>query len=533
MSYRKLFGQYYDSAKSKSQDVDYVCNSADDANSTSLSVNDDAVTITDGNGNTLQSLSLSSLLVKPVTQYALNTVVLNPQEVKFLAGLEYGASYMRQCFLLPDNIKGITNLMGWETYLSLEFDILYTVNLQLEDYHVKVSMPTEETPTALTARIDNILSDMGIPATAEWMTYDDKYCLVFTSSTAGYDFRVSDVKLNLLLTDDGYSGSPFDGIYEYFDEDGNPVEATYLVKDDEGNFLTDEEGNYIDELGDKVMRVLKFVISKDGMSPAELKIIEDAENDIKSIWDRINSMTTSYGTYDREALRSLAQLFHYDGEDEGSDEDDGLPEDIGFRIPGEWLPMNMPEDESMRLGAYKYPNGASRVWFIVPEWPDSEDDDAKKCIWLTHVKDEVDIYSETEDCEEGHYVKHRLPVVGMEKNEKERRNIRHFYVSENLDEYTDRYGTVIRKNVTKTEEDRCTCPDECPCKLLEAKDDHIGMYRFIDWASENDLWMKVGQFYSVIGPDDDPEDESKGFSRSLYLFNPNDYPVKVCYLTAV
>lgn len=534
MAYRKLFGQYYDSAKAKSQDVSYICSSESDAASNTISFDDGKVVLTDSNGDTLHSLDLSSVLVRPVSQWASNSIILNPGEVKFLTGLEYGRSLKSMYFRLPKEIlPNIETVDNWKDFLSLEFDILYTENLQLEDYHVKVSMLPGTDRDTLTLRIDNILSDMGIPVTTEWMTDEEETYLAFKSELPGYDFSISNVLLGFLLSDEGYEYSPYDGIYEYVDEEGQSVEISYLVRDEDGNLLSDADGNYMDELGDKVSKVLRFVVSKAGLTKAELKVIEDAEGDIKSIWDRINSMTTSYGTYDREALRSLAMLFHYDG---GEDQNDGSEdtEDIEkFRVPADIIPVSMPEMKDMLVPAYKYPNGAARCWFIVPEWPSSENEDFTDGIWLNHVHDKVAIYERNAE-HEGCYVRNVFDVIGYEKNEKERRNIRNFYVSANLEEYTDKYGTVIRKNVTEETPSKCECSDEaCRCNILTEKQEHIGMFRYIDWASENDLWEKIGLFYSIISPDDDETDTECNMSRSVYLFNPNDYPIKVNYFIAV
>lgn len=61
----------------------------------------------------------------------------------------------------------------------------------------------------------------------------------------------------------------------------------------------------------------------------------------------------------------------------------------------------------------------------------------------------------------------------------------------------------------------------------EYKENTIGLYRYMQYLNENDLWTRLGEGYMVIGNKDDYQSSLKNLHNSILLYNPNEYPVRM------
>ena len=59
---------------------------------------------------------------------------------------------------------------------------------------------------------------------------------------------------------------------------------------------------------------------------------------------------------------------------------------------------------------------------------------------------------------------------------------------------------------------------------------YIGLYKYMEYLSKNDLWLRVGDAYMITGKNDDPDSNVKNLLSSLIIYNPNPYPIKVKYM---
>ena len=68
---------------------------------------------------------------------------------------------------------------------------------------------------------------------------------------------------------------------------------------------------------------------------------------------------------------------------------------------------------------------------------------------------------------------------------------------------------------------------------LWAKSDErktIGLYRYMQYLNENELWTKVGQAYMIVGAKDDYQSKVKNLHNSTLIYNPNNVPVKIRFM---
>lgn len=61
--------------------------------------------------------------------------------------------------------------------------------------------------------------------------------------------------------------------------------------------------------------------------------------------------------------------------------------------------------------------------------------------------------------------------------------------------------------------------------------DVISMTNYIKYLNDNNLWTKFGHLYAVIGKNDDPQLHTKNFVTSVIVYNPNNIPIRIKYLT--
>ena len=111
----------------------YICQNAVDENDTSFDISGSDAQITDSNGDVLASVPLSSIHAAGITQYNIETKILQPKSAYLLQGNEYGETFKSQFFKI---YKRISDISGYENYCNLQFDILYKQNNKICNIHV-------------------------------------------------------------------------------------------------------------------------------------------------------------------------------------------------------------------------------------------------------------------------------------------------------------------------------------------------------------------------------------------------------------
>jgi hypothetical protein len=166
----------------------------------------------------------------------------------------------------------------------------------------------------------------------------------------------------------------------------------------------------------------------------------------------------------------------------------------------------------------KYPNGAFRGIVIIPDWPTNGSTEYES-LWINHISDTVTLYKPVED---GHYVPKTYGVMSnavltYEKDElSSDTSIGH--VTTNCDycnSITNGWGDIVDNNTTVA----CNC--DCCVDINNSmhniyedtvymgqncyahKKDVIGIFRYMQYVNDNNLWNKIGQLYITIGNNDD------------------------------
>ena len=58
----------------------------------------------------------------------------------------------------------------------------------------------------------------------------------------------------------------------------------------------------------------------------------------------------------------------------------------------------------------------------------------------------------------------------------------------------------------------------------------LGLYRYMEYVNENNLWIRIGDAYMAIGKDDNHQNFIYNLLPSVMIYNPNDIPIRIQYL---
>ena len=64
-----------------------------------------------------------------------------------------------------------------------------------------------------------------------------------------------------------------------------------------------------------------------------------------------------------------------------------------------------------------------------------------------------------------------------------------------------------------------------------SKYDAIGLYGYANYLTKRNLWMNMGQLYARTTVDDDESANTRNLITSFLIYNPNNFPVTVNYMT--
>lgn len=256
-------------------------------------------------------------------------------------------------------------------------------------------------------------------------------------------------------------------------------------------------------------------------------------------------------------------------------------------------PHFLLEDLNKRVNAFKYPNGAMRGIVIVPDWPETEDADYKVLL-VNHVADQVetmipvkveslrryfgeDINSQYRATlyeraiatvkinalipeEKTLYIEdeNALPLNDITSNDGfttsfDYLDIAGYDMAEFVENNFHRKDMQVRpKGVwsdahiqyhdPKVYVDNNTDdpniwenqPNKARCMFVDTHDNtkqiQIGLYKYMNYLTENDLWLHVGQGYIIVGNKDSKSDNVKNLVKSVLIYNPNDIPIRIKYM---
>ena len=248
------------------------------------------------------------------------------------------------------------------------------------------------------------------------------------------------------------------------------------------------------------------------------------------------------------------------------------------------------EDLNKRILCKKYPNGAMRGIVLIPDWPNDSDYNYS-VLWVNHIADTVEIAVPVDiqslqkyfggnilrnknarlyekalasvkinaliDSEKELYIEddNNLPLndissnegftnsfdnyqmVGFDTNKFVDNDFHRIPLSLNSSDTNDISYHKDDIYITDQQDDSDiweTHPNKGLPKFVDTHwgltDKYIGLYKYMEYLSTNDLWLRVGDSYMLVGKNDDMQTNTKNLLQSVLIYNPNDVPIRVKYI---
>ena len=581
----------------------YICQNAVDENDTSFDISGSDAQITDSNGDVLASVPLSSIHAAGITQYNVETKILQPKSAYLLQGNEYGETFKSQFFKI---YKRISDISGYENYCNLQFDILYKQNNKICNIHVNTKK-IRLTPGSFINLVQTQLNKLKVPVSISIKTFDDPESssstidyINFQSTQQGYDFIVRNVIITpIMRSDDNAEGtiaqfidSPFgdpeitaDMILELIDKYKPEVIGQDTNYDDYqykiccavyksflklANNIGEDLNNFYYEL-DILYKYFLPCFDLNGNIINEDKLNQLKEEYIEIYNKYFDGLLAGYNIYD--IFKILQEMKNY------------ILYIISINGPSYCF-----EDFNKRIWNFKYPNGAMRGVVIIPDWPNDSDYDYS-VLWVNHIADQVEIcvpvniqllqkyyggnilrnknavlYEKALATvkinalipeEKQQYIEDydnlplnditsndgftnsfdKLQVAGFDTNDFVDNDFHRVPLSLNSSEPNDISYHNDDIFVSETNDDKNiweTNPNKGLPKFVDShkalSDKVIGLYKYMEYLSTNDLWLRVGDGYMLIGKDDDLQTNTKNLLQSVLIYNPNEVPIRVKYI---
>ena len=494
-----LFGQYYNNlGKNKVYTgIEYNCSSATSGENT-LVFREGEARLIDSNGNIVGKIDLSKINAGPMTSWTSGNIVINPGEVKLIEGIEYGKLYKHIYFEVPQVYVSSLE-KAWEYLVNAKFTILLNVDLDLREYEVKTTTSPDQ-KSSIKDRVQKLIDEIGASENIivdieeiEDGLGNKKTYLVFKSLVLGYDFIITD--------------------FCFFNH--------RIIYGDMSEFI---EEDLSDDMLEDIHNAEDGVVFGDGTTLDQ----EDDDNAQAGHYDNDDiptdpdSPTHFYVDEPQDTLGDDGADVPEDDDQttDGSDIADGDADDNTVLQKMEYC---IESSKDLEIDAFKYPNGAARAWLVVPEWPVSVDEQYVS-LKLNHVRDHVILTELNDSAECRCYDLREVDVYASERNEVERHNLKtmKYFMGDNFT-----YMDSVNGSITEVSHSEGPC--ECPDIKLEIHNPHIGMYRYLDYVEMNDLWTNVGTFYGLITNEDIDDVDEKNLANSIFLYNKNQFPVKVSY----
>lgn len=587
MASNNLFKQLY-SRDGSYQPSGYTCTSAVDESQTSFDISGDSGTITDSNGNTLASIDLSQIHVDDISQYNVETRILQPYSCYVLQGQEYGLARTTYYFELPDVLLQLEN---FGNYINVSFDVIYNQHCH---QHLHIELPADG-ELDFTEAINQYFEEHGINVNCSIQKLNchcdpsvTKDYFVIEAQTEGYFYYIKNFRLEPVIQSSEYPESPFYNgledikltvynlIFKY-----KPL-LDYQTEDDLVNYevpcqlyewILEKHLQAIDKLRSFTLALQKFDdfdawytenaedYTEEAIHELYMKTVE-ASNEL--IADTVYN-TSVLEHYDVANLKKIKDIIK---------ELISEIEKASKRYAEHYWLEEIPE---WRVPMMKYPNGAFKGIVIIPDYP-NDDQYEYSTLYINHIQTLVNLYVpvHTHDCNDNKlYAKETFGVMSNAMFEQERQvcsaNAHNGRLSfsgntqlktdiisgwDEADEEIDEdFGNPDcwqqhhhKHHECGCHDDHCDNPehaDEFDYELGHHRHDDIvylgescyskktkilGIFRYMDYVSDNHLWMKIGQGYMALGRDDNPQSPICNLLNSVMIYNPNDIPVRIKYL---
>lgn len=516
-----IFSNYFNNSGIKYQSTPLVCDSdANGGKDLEFSFDDSQGIISDSR-DVISSIDLSDITYA-LDEYNKQTKVLAPYTSYLLAGLNTGPAYAAQYFKVCYEVECAGDV--WTSYVNMQFNLSHLCNFR----QTTTRFETFRIPGDISDVIDTVqtlLDKQNLPIQVSVEKKEIKGhkhdFISFISTQIGFEFIVTDLRLVPIYQDEDFPDSPFVS-----------DEVQFTGDDSEDKDISDFFPN-----GEVDCTVINKIINS---------IINhvDLDEDFFEEWKELVYFMSSYNP-------EIHKLY-------------------------EFLPW--------RVLAQKYPNGAMGGLLIKVEYPENVSDSSLQALKINHVKDCVSKYNAvvlTEDasllkdcCDDDYDEWHTPTVHDRVLYQKYDYTVRASYLNpeENEDHDWMDGGIYVRKeqNISDQVEDdgwvsgtrayevkprrNYSCyksyvsnqdytPDEdewvgstpLPDSLYWADghvdtQDFLGMYGYLNWVHDNNDWINVGRFYSILGAHDSANDNIRTLIPSAFIFNPNPFPVKIEYL---
>lgn len=198
-----LFNNYYNNPSAIYVDSGVICSGAASANDITFDFNDDGGDISN-KLNVLSHFDLSDIH-EPVKQWNTNSKILGPKSIEYIQGLEYGASYQMDSYIIPDELYGIPN---FEYFVNLKFTLNYLQNFKPINLNIETNV-NYQNKLNFVNYINNLLLEMNVPIE---VTIDDQL-IKFTSTQLGFKFSIDD---NIIGTTIDYNTDPYSPFIESY-----------------------------------------------------------------------------------------------------------------------------------------------------------------------------------------------------------------------------------------------------------------------------------------------------------------------------
>lgn len=177
------------------------------------------------------------------------------------------------------------------------------------------------------------------------------------------------------------------------------------------------------------------------------------------------------------------------------------------------------EDENKYVPFKKYRNGAFRGVLLVPIYPKYNAQSVElfqKSLRIAHIKNRIESYNPI-DASGNTYERKLKDVIDCYCEIAEIEKFNNWrYVENGILENNEIIGN-----------------DSISMNIIDAStglNNMTGLYGFINWVHEHNMFTNVGKFYSVITPPDPVDDSWKNLVGGFLIYNPNPFPIQVGYM---
>lgn len=589
---KNLFYQLY----SRSNDVTnsgYVCQTAIDENDTSFDISGSEGQITDSNGDILSSIDLSGIHVDGLTQYNTETKILQPNCAYIIQGPEHGETYKAQFFLISPTLSCVA---GYEDYCNLQFDITYVVNNKKHAVHVD-NYKIRKTYGSFIQLTQKQLDWLKAPITVSIRKFNDElsynnelHYICFQSTQQGYEFLIRNVILTpIKKSDETYDGvagefcdSPFGDIEVTTNDILDALDEIQPVKKDE-----DEPENY--SINCDIFRELlnigfdlnldfeEFCKMLDILKKYFARLFDEDGNCIN--WELLNEYKERYKKVYDIFFSQILMLYNIHDIIK-------ILEMLKLKIMSlkERLgPYFCLEDLNRQILSVKYPNGAMRGIVLIPDWAPLDEYAEQRVLLVNHIADKVEVavpvnkeklktYLGVDKL--GHftarlYEKAMATVKINALLQDERQNYLTDYSNLPLNDISSSEGfspsvdptwesafdtnNFVDNDFHRNPYDDLDNPvpqqmngdsiwenalNQNPnihffdtYDMLSHKT--IGLYKYMEYLTKNDIWLRVGDAYMIFGRPDNFESDTKNLLSSVLIYNPNSVPIRIKYMIMV